>query len=640
MLQWINDRMKVIGWIFILPLALVFAVWGVHGLVDFTTAQDRGLRVNGQDVDLERLRQVYQQQIAQAHQVYGDEVPAEVAAEIRQGIVDAFVAQSLLNQKVEERRFVIRDGEVIKAIHSLPNFQIDGQFNKDSYHALLRGQGISPAEFEAQQRQELRARQLEAGLFLSSFATPKELERAAALRGETREMGFAVVPAARFLGGVKVDDAAVQAYYDEHKSQYLTPETVTLSYVHLRVEDVAREVPVDEAALRGYFDQVRDRYVEAEQRRARHILVQAGTDAAAAQKKAEDAYAQVTQPGADFAALATKLSQDAGSAPQGGDLGWAERSFFVGPFADALFAMKPGEISQPVQTQFGWHVIKLEEVQAGKQKAFEDVRAELEDEYRKAEAERLFGERQEKLDELAFESTGTLDPVAKALNLPVQSIPDFAKQAGGGEFVGQRKIADAAFSGDVLGGQNSRTIELAPGSVVVLRAADHRTPQQRALADVRAEVEQAARRQLAEREARAAAERIVQQLRDGATLEAALRSIGPFTTTDQATTPDALRFQPVRAVTRVEQGIAPELLDGAFKAAPPADGKPAVGTARLQQGDFGVYLVTAVKPGTLGADRAEQVRAQASSNARTDVLGYVQAMRDGAEIHYNPALFE
>jgi peptidyl-prolyl cis-trans isomerase D len=640
MLQWINDRMKVIGWIFILPLALVFAVWGVHGLVDFTTSQDRGLRVNGQDVDLERLRQVYQQQIAQAHQAYGDEIPAEVTQDIRKSIVDAFVAQSLLNQKVEERRFVVGDREVVDSIHALPNFQVDGKFNKDSYHALLRGQGISPAEFEAQQRQELRARQLEAGLFLSSFATPKELERAAALRGETREMAFAIVPAERFVKTVKVDDAALQAYYDEHKAEYLSPETVTLSYVHLRLEDVARDVPVDEAALRGYFEQVRERYVEAEKRRARHILIQSGADDAAAQKKAEEAYAQVTKPGADFAAVAKATSQDAGSAAQGGDLGWAERSFFVGPFADALFAMKPGEISKPVKTQFGWHVIKLEEIQQGKQKAFEDVRAELDAEYRKAEAERLFGERQEKLDELAFENTSSLEPVAKALNLEIRTVAGFSRQAGGGEFVAQPKIVAAAFSGDVLGGQNSRAIELAPGSVVVLRAADHKTPQQLALADVRDRVEQATRLQLAEREAKATAERIAQQVQVGTALEAALRPVGTFATTDATAAPDALRFQPLKPVTRTEQGIAPDLLAGAFAAPAPAEGKPSVGTVRLQQGNYGVYVVAAVKPGTLGADRREQAQVLSSSKARGDVLGYVQAMRDGAEVHYNPAVFE
>jgi peptidyl-prolyl cis-trans isomerase D len=638
MLQWINDRMKVIGWIFILPLALVFAVWGVHGLVDFTTSQDRGLRVNGEDVDLQRLRQVYQEQVARAHQAYGDEVPAEVDSEIRTGIVDAFVAQSLLAQKVEERGYTVSDAAVVEAIHQLPTFQVNGQFNKDSYYALLRAQGLSPAGFEAQQREEMRARQLESGLALSAFLTPKELERIAALRGESRELSYAVVPVERFLGTVKVDDAAVQAYYDGHKSEFVTPETVTLSYVRLKLDDVAKEVPADDATLRGYFDTVKDRYVEAEKRRARHILIPAGTDEAAAQKKADEVYAQVTKPGADFAAIAKATSQDAGSAPQGGDLGWAERSFFVGPFADALFAMQPGEISKPVKTQFGWHVIKLEEIQAGAQKNFEDVRPELESEYRKAEAERLFGERQEKLDQLAFENSGSLEPVAKELGLPIQTIPNFTKQAGGGEFVAAPKVVEAAFSGDVLGGQNSRAIELAPGDVLVVRAADHRTPTQQALADVRPQVEAAARRDLAEREAKATAERLAQAVRAGTALDAALKPVSNVVTTDKPAVPNAVRFQPAKFVQRSEQGIPPELLSGAFKA-PRPEGAPSVGTAKLSLGDYGVYVVSSVKPGAPSTDPLERQQI-AQSKARTDVFGYVQAMRDRADVHYNPAVFE
>jgi peptidyl-prolyl cis-trans isomerase D len=638
MLQWINDRMKVIGWIFILPLALVFAVWGVHGLVDFTTSRDRGFRVNGEDVNLERVRQVYQEQIARAHQAYGDEVPAEVSTQIRTGVVDAFVAQSLLSQKVEERGYVVADAAVVQAIHQLPTFQVNGQFNKDSYYALLRAQGLSPTEFEAQQRQEMRSRQLESGLALSAFLTPKEFERISALRGESRELSYAIVPVERFVSTVKVDDAAVQAYYDAHKSEFVTPETVTLSYVRLKLDDVAKEVPVDETALRAYYDTVKDRYIEAEKRRARHVLIQAGTDDAAAKKKADDVYAQVTKPGADFAAIAKATSQDAGSAPQGGDLGWAERSFFVGPFADALFAMKPGEISKPVKTQFGWHVIKLEEVQAGVQKKFEDVRAELEAEYRKTEAERLFGERQEKLDQLAFENSGSLDPVSKELKLPVQTIPGFTKQAGGGEFVGTPKIVEAAFSGDVLGGQNSRAIELSPGDVVVVRASDHKTPTQQALADVRPQVEAAARRDLAEREAKATAERLAQDVRGGAALEAALKPVSNVIPADKPATPGAVRFQPPKFVTRGEPGIPPDLLSGAFKA-PRPQSTPSVGTAKLSVGDYGVYVVSAVKPGAPSADPVARQQI-AQTKARTDVFGYVQAMRDRAEVHFNPALFE
>jgi peptidyl-prolyl cis-trans isomerase D len=641
MLQWINDRMKVIGWIFILPLALVFAVWGVHGLVDFTTRQDRGVRVNGQDVDVERLRQVYQEQLAQAHRAFGDDVPAEVVTSLKDRVVDQFVANALLNQRVDERRFVVSDKDVVASIQQIEAFQVGGQFNKDSYYALLRAQNLTPAQFEAQQRAELRTRQLEAGLFVSAFATPKEVQRLAALKGETREVAYAIIPAARFEKSVNVNDAAVQAYYDAHKADFVAPESVTLAYVRLRISDIEKAVAVDDAALRAYYDTVKARYIEPEKRRARHILIQSGADDAAAKKKAEDVYAQVTKPGADFAAIAKTASQDAGSAPQGGDLGWAEKSFFVGPFADALFAMKPGEISKPVKTQFGWHVIRLEEVQAGKQKSFEDARAELETEYRRTEAERLFNERQEKLDQLAFENNGSLDGVAKALDLKVETIPGFTKTAGGGDFTAATpKVLASAFSPDVIGGQNSRAIELAPGDVLVLRASDHKAPAQRALADVRAEAEAGARRELAEREAKAAAEGIAKDVQAGKPLEAALKALSNVIPADKpGAAADAVKYQAPKFVSRSEAGAPAELVSLAFRAHVEA-GKPVVATAGVKPSGYGVYVVSQVKPGVAPADGAAEQRTAAQDRGRTDVFGYVAAMRDRADVHYSPTVFD
>jgi peptidyl-prolyl cis-trans isomerase D len=415
---------------------------------------------------------------------------------------------------------------------------------------------------------------------------------------------------------------------------------VTLAYVQLRIGDVEKSVPVDDAALQAYYDKMKERYVAPEKRRARHILIQSGSDDAAAQKKAEEVYAQVTKPGADFAAVAKSTSQDAGSAPQGGDLGWAEKNFFVGPFADALFAMKPGEISKPVKTQFGWHVIKLEEIQAGQQKKFEEVRADLEAEYRRVEAERLFGERQEKLDQLAFENTGSLEPVAKALNLSVQSIPNFAKKTGGGEFTATApKVLAAAFSADVLGGQNSRAIEVTPGDVVVVRASDHKLPAQRPLADVRAEAEAGARRELAQKDARATAEKLAQQVQGGTSLEAALKALPNVVPADKTGAPaDAVKFQAAKFVSRAEPGVPADVIAAAFRARV-ADGKPVAAATPLQGGDYGVYVVTQVKPGA-GTDLGNEQRTVQQTRGRSDVFGYISAMRDRADVRYNPAVFD
>ena len=642
MLQWINDRMKVIGWIFILPLALVFAVWGVGGIVDFSSRQEKGLRVNGEDVNLEQLRLAYQERLAQAARVYPDDVPAPVRANIKSGIVDEFVSTALLNQKVKELRYTVSDRDVVQSIQRFQGFQVAGRFNKDAYYSLLKARGYTPERFEAEQRQLLVARTLEAGVVLSAFATPAELERAAALKGETREVAYAVIPVAKFVASASPDAAAVKAYYDAHQDEFKTPETVHLSYVALRVGATANEVAVDEAGLKAYYDTVKDRFVEAEKRRARHILIQPGSDEAAAKRKADEVYALASKPGADFAALARQYSQDAGSVQQGGDLGLVEKSFFVGAFADAVFSMKPGEIRGPVKTQFGWHVIKLEAIEAGQSKSFEQARAELEPEYRKTEAERRFGERQEKLEQLAFEQNGSLEPVAKALGLKIEELPSFYKGLAGNELAANAKVLQAAFGADVLAGQNSRPLELSPGNVVVIRATDHKIPELQALEAVRARAEEGARRELAARSTAKAAEQLVASLAAGEPWERALKPLGAVATpTPEKPAPaTTVRFAAAKFIGRAEAGVPPVLLSAVFTAKPPAPGTTTSASARLPNGDTAVFAVTTVKAGVPKADGGAERREIANTIGEADFAAYLAQLRARSDVHYSPAIFE
>ncbi len=638
MLQWINDRMKHIGWIIILPLGLVFSVWGVHGIVDFTTRQDRGLRVNGEDVNLERLRQAYQEQLVQLNRLYPDEVPADMRKTAQDRLVEQFVNTSLLDQKVKELHYVVSDKDVVDSIAHYQGFQVAGQFNKDAYYGLLRAQGYTPERFEAEQRQLLRVQALESGVFVTSFATPAEIARDAALKGEQRELSVAMLPLAKWAAAAKPDEAAVKAYFEGHAEEFKTPDTVHLSYVALRVADSTRDVVVDEPALKAYYETVRERYVEVEQRHARHILIQ-GLDEAA-KKKADEVYALAAKPGADFAALAKQYSQDAGSAPSGGDLGFAEKSFFVGPFADAVFSMKPGEVKGPVKTQFGWHIIQLDAIQPGKSKAFEEVRADIEREYRKSEAERRYGERQEKLEQLAFENNASLDGVAKSLGLKLEELVEFYKGLPGNELAANPKVLAAAFSADVLAGQNSRPIELSPGNVVVIRAADRKLPAAQPLEAVRAKALEGARRELAARELAAAATRLAASVAAGEKWDVALRPLGAIAVPGKPAAPDMIRYEAAKFVGRVEQGQAPEVLKEAFKLAPPAAGHAATGSVKLANGDVAAFAVTAIKAGEIKAGGAAERRALSAAAGQAEFSAYLDALRARADVHYSPTIFD
>ena len=642
MMQWINDRVKVFGWFIVVPLGLMFAVWGVHGIVDFSARQDKGLRVNGEDLNVERVRQAYMEQLAQLARVYPNEVPAAVRSSTQQRIVDEFVSTALIDQRTAAMHYQVSDKDVVDSIHSYKGFQVNGEFNRDAYFTMLREQGYKPERFEDEQRELLRARTLQSGLLVSSFVTPVELTRLVALRDETREIGYAVLPLAKFLATAKVDDAAIAAYYEAHKDSFKTPDSVHLRYVALRVSDIAHGIAADEPALRAYFDSVKDRFVEAEKRHARHILIQATGDEAATKAKADEVYAEVSKPGADFAALAKKYSQDAGSAAQGGDLGWAEKTFFVKPFADALFAMKPGEIRGPIKTQFGWHIVQLEEIQPAKSKSFEDVKGELLPEYQKTEAERRFGEDQEKIEQLAFEQSGSLDPIAKSLGLKIEEVGDFHKGLANNELAANQKVLDAAFSAAVIAGQNSKAIEIAPGYVVVLRAAERKPPAQQELAAVRADVTAAVRREVATKDAKAAGERVTAALTDGASWEAALRPVGAVAPTVAGKTPppDAIRLEAPKFVGRSERALPREVMSAVFAASVPAAGKRSVGEVTLAGDDVAVYAVSAVKPGEIkGTDGAEAHEFQ-NIAAQADFASYVQSLRAHADVRYNPALFE
>jgi peptidyl-prolyl cis-trans isomerase D len=642
MLQWINDRMKVFGWLFILPLAVVFAVWGVQGIVSFTNSQDRGLKVNGQQVSLEEMRLAYQQRTAQLARAFPEEIPADIKKRVQDGVVDEFTNTALIEQKVASQRYAVTDADVVESIKGYEGFQVGGQFNKDAYYALLKARGYTPERFEAEQKKLLKTRALEGALFVSGFATPQEIARAAALKGETRELTWAQIPVAKYTASAKPDEAAVKAYYDGHPDEFKTPDTVKLSYLALRVTDIAQEVAVDDAALKAYYDTIKERYIEVEKRHARHILIQSGSDDAAAEKKAKEIYAEAAKPGADFAALAKKYSQDAGSAAQGGDLGTVEKSFFVGPFGDALFAMQAGEVKGPVKTQFGWHVIKLEEIVPGKSKSFEEVKATIEPDFKRTEAERRFGERQEKLEQLAFENSGSLEPVAKALKLKIEEVPSFHAGLADSELAANAKVMKAAFSADVLGGQNSRPIELRPGNVVVLRASDHRPPVLQPLEAVKAQAEAGARKVLAAKQAVAAAEQAVKSLSGGEKWDAVVKSLGgaPTVAAGKPAPADALHYEAAKYVGRAEAGVPAPVLREAFRAKV-ADGKPVVASSVLPTGDVVVYTVTGVKPGQVSADPAAERRTLAGQISEGDIATYIATMRKKADIHLNAtAVFE
>jgi peptidyl-prolyl cis-trans isomerase D len=336
--------------------------------------------------------------------------------------------------------------------------------------------------------------------------------------------------------------------------------------------------------------------------------------------------------GGDFAKLAKEFSQDAGSAAQGGDLGWAERSYFVGPFADALFDMKPGEVRGPVRTQFGYHIIRLDEVNAGKQKTFEEARAELEGEYRRQEAEKAFGEQQEKLADKAFESHDSLDPVATELSLPLREVAGYTRTEGGGPFGALQVVIDAAFSDEVLNGENSQPIEIEPGDIVVVRVASRTEPQLKPLTQVREQIVTALKKDRADQQIDARTRELAEQLGSGAT------------TWEQAKTELKADAQGPVWASRQQADLPVEVRNALFAMPKPkSSGEKTYKAVGLGTGDFAVLALSGARPGT-ASETGEQRQMRTNQSLRRvasgEVMGYMTELRKRADVDKNPKAFE
>jgi peptidyl-prolyl cis-trans isomerase D len=631
MLQTIRD--KITGWvagIVIGAIAVVFVFWGI----DFqSNTSNFAAKVDGERIPVETVRRAWQQRQSQLQQMLRNELPPEMAKAQQNALLDQYIRQALLTKRANDLGYEVSDEALAKRVMEIPQFQVDGKFSPDRYTALLRSNGLTETRFEADLQTEIMIEQLQTGVVESSFVLPYELDRRYALEKQQREVDYALVAASDFLPTVSVTDEQVQKYYEQNSSQFLTPETVDLQYIELTRQQAESAVTVTEQALKEYYEQIKDRFQATERRQGRHILITAteGLDDAAAQKKAQE-LTEKAKAGADFAQLAKENSKDPGSAQQGGDLGWAERGMFVGPFEDALFSMQPGEIRGPVKTQFGYHVLKLENIEAGHQQTFEEARAEVEAEFRKDKAQNSFYDESQKLGDAAFAALTELNSVAKKMNLPLREIKGFTRE-GGGELDADPEVIKAAFSEDVLARrQNSPVIAVGEDKAVVLRVAAHQPAAPRPLAEVRSQIESRLRSQAAREAAAEKGAEAVARLQNGETWEAVAAS--------------GLKPVGKRLVTRDDSIAPPAVLRAAFSAPKSAisEQKPHVQGVTTDDGNYAVVAVTQVR----NADPSAEPEAQrtARKNQTGDRLGneeltaYVEEAERKADIVRNDKVFE
>jgi peptidyl-prolyl cis-trans isomerase D len=632
MLQTIRDKITgVVAIVFLGAIAVVFVFWGI----DFKTgAQAYAAKVDGKDISSETVRRAWQQRQSQLQQMLRDELPPDMVKSQQTMLLDQFVQQELLKQRAERYGYRVSDQELAQKVMEYPQFQVDGKFSKDRYNALLRSSGLTEAGFESELQEGLMVDQLRSAVVESAFVPPYELDRRYAMEKQEREIDYVLIPAASFADAVTITDEQVKLWYNENQANYLLPETVDLQYVELTRERAESGIEVTEPALKDFYEQVKDRFTSQERRHGRHILITVGegVDDAAAKKQAEELTAKA-KAGTDFAQLAKDNSKDPGSAAQGGDLGWAQRGMFVGPFEDALFAMSVGEIRGPVKSDFGYHVIKLDEVEAGHVKTFEEARAEVESDYRKERAQTIFYDESQKLADQAFSALTELDSVAKTMNLPVKTVTGFTRE-GGGEFADDPNVIEAAFSDDVLERrQNSPLVTVGDDRALVLRVTNHKAAEPRPLDSVSAQIREQLRTQGMREKAAAQGAFAMARLQKGEAW---------------AGVTSALKFSAVgkRFMTRQDSVAPPAIVRAAFTAPnnEVSEAKPYFGGVTTDDGNYAVYAVTAVR----NADPSKEAAAEKSARKRraevqagnSDFSAYINEAERTTKIVKNDKIFE
>jgi len=632
MLQTIRDKSS--GWIaviFLGAISVVFVFWGV----DFQSQSDRyAAKVDGVKIPAEKVRQAWQQRQSQLQQMMRGDLPPALVKSQQSALLDQFVRSSLLSQRAEDLGYRISDQALAQTILEFPELQVDGKFSRDRYAMLLRQQGRTEPQFEQELRSELTIRQIQNGVAASAFALPYEVDRRFALEKQQREVDYALIAANEFDGKVTVTDQQIQDWYDKHKDNYLTTETVDLQYVELTRAKAEGQVAVTEDELKDYYAQVKDRFESPERREARHILITIGdgVDDAAARKKAEELTAKA-KAGADFAQLAKENSKDPGSAAKGGDLGWAERGMFVGPVEEALFSMKPGEIRGPVKSQFGYHVIQLEKIEPGTVRPYEQVHAELEAEYRKDKSQTLFYDESQKLADQAFSALTELDSVAKSLGLTVKTISGFTRQ-GGGELGADPNAIEAAFSEEVLEqGRNSPLVTIGEDRALVLRVANHKPAEPKPLAEVHDQILAQLKLQAEQDAAAKKGAEALAKLQQGATWASVATEMG---------------LKPVgkRFVLRQDTVAPPTVVHAVFSAAAASvsESKPHYGSTKTDDGNFAVFAISSVRNGDPASEAAKDrdvLKRRAEQQMAGEEFGaYVAEAERTTEIVRNPKVFE
>ncbi|MGB9428649.1 MAG: SurA N-terminal domain-containing protein [Gammaproteobacteria bacterium] len=608
-----------------------FALWGINSY--FSASSDTSVaKVNGAEISPQDFQQAYQGRYQQMEQLFGASFKPGMIDEkqLRQEVLRQLINETLLDQQAAKRHYSISDADLAATVQQMQSFQVDGKFSSQVYQAALTNAGMTAADFEQRERQGLAVNQLQNAIQASAFVTPQQLESDQTIKGEQRQLAYLTITTKPYLDKTAVSDQDVAAYYKAHITQFMTAEKLTLAYVELDEAQLAKNVQASDAQLQALYQQELMSFKQDEAREAQHILIAVNDNDpkvdAAAKAKAEAVFKQL-EAGADFAKLAEKDSDDAGSAKSGGDLGWITRGTSTSAFETALFGIsKVGEITAPVRLPDGYHIIKLDGIRAPSTKPFDQVRGQLLAEYQKKKADDEYFGLGDQLANLAYEHPDSLQTVSKQLNLPVATVADVTRDSGTG-IAANPAVRQKAFSDEVLAqGNNSDPVQIGPNHVVVIRVQSHVSSEQKPLIEVRDQIVAVLKQQQAAQQAQQVAVRAEAALKSGQDGAQVAKTLGA-------------NFVAAQFVGRTDAKVPAPVLAAVFAAPKPSDAARETGLVTLANGDQAVYVLTGVKAGTSSDLSKDQRMAQSQEltrlTAQAEFAAYLANLRQHAKIKVN-----
>ncbi|WP_426149515.1 SurA N-terminal domain-containing protein [Pseudomonas sp. DC3000-4b1] len=621
MLQNIRDNSQ--GWIaktIIGVIVVLMALTGFDAIFRATSHSQDAAKVNGDTITQAELGQAVETQRRQLMEQLGRDYDPSLLDEkmLREAALKGLVDRKLLLQGARDAGFAFSEQAVDQQILLAPQFQQDGKFSAERFDQYIRQLGFSRLQFRQVLAEEMLITQMRAGLAASSFVTDDQVSAYARLNKQTRD--FASLTLKADPSAIKVSDGDVKAYYDAHAKEFMSPDQVVIDYIELKKSAFFDQVKVSDADLQAQYQRAIGNL--AEQRRAAHILVEVNDKVSDEQAKARiTEIQQRLTKGEDFAKVAKETSQDPGSAANGGDLGYAGKGVYDEAFEGALYALKPDEVSQPVRTQFGYHLIKLLGVEAPQVPTFASMKDKLTQELKSSQVEQRYVEASKKLEDSAFEASDLGQP-AQDLGLTVQTSEPFGREGGPQGITANRAVVQAAFSPEVLEeGANSSAIELDPDTTVVVRVKEHRKPTQLALEAVANPIRQELARERAAEAVKTQGDALVASLRDGKAAPTAPQN--------------GQTWKTVEAANRTQDGIDPVVLNAVFQMPKPADkGKPTFGSVALRDGSLVVLRLNGVNEGAAPTDEEKATfrRALASRQGQMDFAAYRALLQEKAEV--------